>query len=43
MQPMRMECDYLEGAHELVLNALCRTNGEQTHTGDPAMGGDALS
>ena len=30
MKPMRMECDYLEGAHERVLNALCRTNGEQT-------------
>ena len=30
MKPIRMECDYLEGAHERVLNALCRTNGEQT-------------
>ena len=27
MNIMRMECDYLEGAHEQVLNALCRTNG----------------
>ena len=37
MNTVRMECDYLEGAHEQVLNALCRTNGEQT----PGYGEDA--